>query len=682
MVLPFCRRPLRLSVARLSLATALFIWCAAFVGTVGCTRREPTARRPVPATVAQTSASCRACHAAIFTAWAGTDHARANRSVDPARDRAPFTVAPEIADGGSRFALAWRADGPRMTERRDDGTARVHQPAFLLGAQPLWQPLVPAPGGRWQPTDLAFDVRRSEWFNVFGQENRRPGEWGHWTGRGMNWNSMCAGCHMTGYQRNYDPATDRYASTWVEHGVGCIQCHGAMPAGHQDLPPDAPRPAGAPPRAPFHGDRAKMMQTCAPCHARNEPLTENFQPGDPYHDHYRLTLPTDPRTFHPDGQQRAEDFNWTSVLLSRMGGHGGVTCLDCHDPHTTQTILPVENNQLCLQCHAAPGRVQPNGVRAVPIDPLAHSHHQEGSAGNSCVACHMPTTNFMQRAPRHDHGWLIPDPLLHQELGIPDACSRCHAGRPVAWAVEAAARWHGAKLDNRQRRRTRAIAAIQADRRGAVDELLALWPGEDIAVWRATLLELLGSRAGDARVAALAEGALRDPDPLVRASATRVVARTPAAARLLTPLLQDPVRLVRLDAAWALSPSLPPDSAARRELDAYLALGLDQPGGLLRLGQDLANRGRLAEAEEPIARAVGWGPHAPGIRQTLGLLLAGLGRAADAAAQLAQAADLLPTDGHTAKISAGRCGGLSAPRRRAKFPAWLTPASPFPTIVA
>ena len=67
---------------------------------------------------------------------------------------------------------------------------------------------------------------------VFGDEQRRPGEWGHWTGRGMNWNSMCAHCHFTEFKKNYDPASDRYASTWREHGVGCAQCHGDLPANH------------------------------------------------------------------------------------------------------------------------------------------------------------------------------------------------------------------------------------------------------------------------------------------------------------------------------------------------------------------------------------------------------------------------------------------------------------------
>ncbi len=564
---------------------------------------------------AQASASCRECHGKIFAAWSGTDHALANRPVDQVGDAsalAKFSPPPGV--------------GP--------GTA----PDMVLGSKPLWQPLLPATGGRWQPHELAFDLAKQEWFNVFGREERRAGEWGHWTGRGMNWNSMCAQCHMTGYQKNYDASRDVYRSTWIEHGVGCIQCHGATKLGHGT--PDAAKENSP---APFRGDRQKIMQTCAPCHARNESLTQDFQPGDNYDDHYRVTLPVEPSIFFPDGQQRDEDFNWTSVRLSRMG-HAGVTCLDCHDPHTTKTILPTGNNELCLQCHAAPGRVQPNGTRAVVIDPVAHSHHAEGSAGNSCIACHMPTTIYMQRAPRHDHGWLKPDPLLTKELGIPNACSRCHADKPADWALAATGKWYGAKMESRQRARARAVAAAQTGASGATDSLLQLLKSEDIPAWRATYFGLLTSVADNPVVQSSAVKSLAAGDPLERAAAVRLVAGSRAASAMLVPLLRDPVRLVRLDAEWALSPTLAPDSPEQKELDAYLALSCDQPAGRLRFGQDLANRGQLDAAEKEMAQAAAWDPHSPGILDAHGMVLAGLGRTVEAAEKFSHAAELAPAD--------------------------------------
>jgi len=608
------------------LARQLLRWGAVAAGSfalygliagLGCQRGAQESDRPrtVASAVGQTSLSCRECHAEIYTAWSTTDHALANHVVSPAADGA---------------ALA--------TFHPPSGIGPPAAPEFILGHKPLWQPLIPFPGGRWQAQELAYDPVQKDWFNVFGRENRQPGEWGHWTGRGMNWNSMCAQCHMTGYQKNYDAERDTYRSSWVEHGVGCIQCHGPTAPNHGAKD----HPAGPSP-APFHHDRQKLMQTCAPCHARGEQLTLDFQPGDNYADHYRVTLPVDPAVYYPDGQQRDEDFNWTSVLLSRMG-HAGVTCLDCHDPHSTKTILPIANNQLCLQCHATPGRLMANGTRAVPIDPTGHSHHAEGSAGNSCVSCHMPTTTYMQRSPRHDHGWLIPDPLLTKELSIPNACSRCHADKPIEWSVSAAAEWYGAKMDSRQRTRARAIAAIQAGRNEAIGSLLILLKQEDVPAWRATYLSLLIPYAQLPDVTEAGRLHLADPDPVVRSAAVQLLAGTAEAGTLLRPLLKDPMRVVRVDAEWALSPELPADSPERHELDNYLKVSLDQPSGRVRLGQDLANRHQLAAAEKAVEQAASWDPYSPGILDTQAMLLARTGRPAEAAAKFAKAAELAPND--------------------------------------
>ena len=599
--------------------SAVVLGCSA-----GCDRRASSGRpASVAVAVTQTSVSCGECHGDVFRAWSGTDHALANRAVHRETDAE---------------ALAGLA-------RVDPGVVVE----YVLGNKPAWQPLVRAAGGRWQPHEQAYDPGRKEWFNVFGNEVRQPGEWGHWTGRGMNWNSMCAHCHMTGYQRGYDSTTDSYHSTWVEQGVGCIQCHGPTSAGHGQ---NTASRTTSPQNPPLAGDRQRLMQTCAPCHARNELLTETFQPGDSYHDHYRVTLPVDAATFYADGQQRDEVFNWTSMLLSRMG-HAGVTCLDCHDPHTTKTILPVSNNQLCLQCHGDSGRIMAGGIRAVPIDPLAHSRHQADSAGNSCVACHMPSTTYMQRSPRHDHGWLKPDPLLTKELGIPNACSTCHSDQTVDWAIAKSDAWYGTKLDSRQRARARAIAAAQSDQSHATEGLLALLRDEDIPAWRATYLSLLATLGDGARGQAVAQTALNAKDPLERAAAVRYFTGAPDASRLLTPLLQDPVRLVRLDAAWALSAELPPKSASRDELDAYLTLMMDQPAGRVRLGQDLANRGDLVSAANETARAVTWDPYSPGIRDAHAMVLAGLGKSAEAGSAFYRAAELAGAAGAPMAMRAG-----------------------------
>jgi predicted CXXCH cytochrome family protein len=76
-------------------------------------------------------------------------------------------------------------------------------------------------------------------------------------------------------------------------------------------------------------------------------------PGEAFWDHYLLAIVDTISVFHPDGQMRDEAYECAPFLGSRMHA-AGVTCLDCHDPHTARPKLA--GNALCLQCH--------NGSRA------------------------------------------------------------------------------------------------------------------------------------------------------------------------------------------------------------------------------------------------------------------------------------------------------------------------------
>ena len=596
---------------------------------------QPVASSRPPVQAGRKSADCRSCHTDLYQTWADSDHAQAHRPVDAVLDAPAFGAPHTFELNGVRYGLDWTVGKPAFTETHAGRAPFAYTAEFVLGRRPLRQYIVPVGGGRYQAAELAFDPAKKEWFDVFGSEQRQPGEWGHWRGRGMNWNSMCAQCHLTDYAKNYQVGTDTYASTWLEHGVGCVQCHG-------DLTPDhaAPYYKSSDLRRRLVADRSRSQQTCAPCHARNEMLTGEPRPGLNYDDHFRVTLPVDAGTFYPDGQMRDEDFNWTSLLTSRMGGKAGVTCLDCHDPHSGKTIAPVSNNALCLQCHTV------GNTRSAPvIDPVAHSHHGMDSTGNQCVSCHMPTTTYMQRDARHDHGFLRPDPLLTKELGIPNACARCHADKGVDWQIEWSDRWYGPTMDSRQRTRARAVDAAQKGAPGAPAALLALIAGEEVPAWKASLMLLARPWAAEAGIRAAAETALGDPSPMVRSAAVQLLGTQSAERELLRPLLKDPARLVRLDAAWALSPELGDDSPERRELSAYLALSADQPAGQLRLGQDLFNRGRPAEAEAPMRKALAWDPNFAGAHEALGLTLDSLGRPTEAAESLRRAAQVDPHSG-------------------------------------
>ena len=579
---------------------------------------------PHPAPVSD----CRPCHASIVDSWSRSNHALAQVSVDLHSQQLEFATTQSVQVSGMCYTLSCVDGGPQFAEERPGDKIGRYTVVGKIGRSPLQQYIVALEGGRFQATELARDPKNGEWFNVFGNERRQPGEWGHWLGRGMNWNSMCAACHLTNFSKGYDSKTDTYHSSWTSLGVGCSQCHGEIDPGHV-------RFAAGTKATP---NPAKAQETCAPCHARNEFLTGDIRPGEPYSDHYRLTLPTDPAVFYPDGQMKDEDFNYTSFLTSRRGGKAGVTCLDCHDPHSGKTVLPVSSNQLCLQCHAAPGR-----LHAPSIDPMKHSHHGDGSTGNLCVSCHMPTTVYMQRDARHDHGFLRPDPLMTKEAGIPNACNRCHADKSVDWAVEATTRWYGEAMESRQRIRTRAVIGVQAHADDAPKMLEAALAVEDIPAWRATLL-LLARPYGTPALSSIEVAALKDPEPLVRSAAVQALSESPSAAPSIRTSLHDPSLLVRLDAEWALSGELEDGSKERAELDRYLQVSADQPAGRLRIAQDLFNRGHPDQALDPLKAALAWDPSSPVLHDTFGVVLEALGREQEAAEHWWQQALLSPAD--------------------------------------
>jgi predicted CXXCH cytochrome family protein len=530
----------------------------------------------------------------------------------------------------------------------------------VIGCDPLVQFLVGAPGGRWQALSMAWDTRRKEWFSVFGAEVRLPGEWGHWTGRGMNWNSSCAACHNTRLLKNYDPGTDTYHTAMAEMSVGCESCHGPVKSHVSWQRRYGKSGRKDPTLAPMN--RQQKLDACGACHARRSELTGNFQAGDAFLDHFELSMVDGTDLYYPDGQVHEEDYEYASFLGSRMSA-GGVECSDCHQPHSAKTRLP--GNFLCLRCH--------NGsyTNAPVIDPVAHSHHQvRGYApdgklidtdlahfktqaiketGGECVNCHMPQTVYMQRHARHDHGFTIPDPLLTKENGVPNACNRCHQDKDADWALAQVGKWYGKLMDRPSRERARRLAEARAGNHGAVEPLLKILDAETNSYWKAAILNVLPPWSAEPQVAAVLRRSLSDSNALVREKAARafdtgVENQAAATTEALHARLEDPVRSVRVAAAWALRASLDTNSKAGRELNLFLDANADQPGGQLQQGEFFVARGDPQKALEHYRKAVAWDPASAPIRHDLAVLYSSLNQNGEALEQLREAVRLEPRE--------------------------------------
>ena len=615
------------------------------------------------------SASCRDCHPQEFSKWQDSHHGLAERKTNPQIDTVAFDPPKEIK-AGTQTSEAKMQDG--KFELVTAGLKSPHQTFLLdrvIGVDPLRQFLVAAPGGRWQATELAWDPHKQEWFDVYGNEDRQPGEWGHWTGRGMTWNQMCASCHNTRVRKNYDIPTDSYHTAMAEMTVGCEACHGPMGAHvdwqqkHHPGPAYANKstPGGAAPAADptvRELSRDQVFDTCGMCHARRAELTGDFAPGDKFSDHFALSIPDESDMFYPDGQIHDEDYEYTSFLSSKMHG-AGVRCMDCHDSHSSKNV--VEGNALCMRCHGSPVPVIPTVAQAPPIVDPDHSFHKAGTPGSRCVDCHMPETTYMQRHARRDHGFTIPDPLLTKEYNVPNSCNRCHADKTADWALETCNKWYGDKMNRPTRTRAEWVAQARAGTAGASQNLLRLLAEEKNPLWRAVAVNLLRGTMNEPSVFDAVTNATKDSNDLVRALAARALgtmipptggmeANTvttpvdgPGGVQLHT-LLNDPSRSVRVEAAWALRRTLDTDTRAGDELLWDLNFNRDQPTGLTQWATWLEDRRDAPGALAAFQKAAEWDPGSAALHSNYAIALSMANRPDEAVKQLAEAVKVAPKD--------------------------------------
>jgi formate-dependent nitrite reductase cytochrome c552 subunit len=81
-----------------------------------------------------------------------------------------------------------------------------------------------------------------------------------------------------------------------------------------------------------------------------------------------------------------------------------------------------------------------NGPRTATLE--GHTHHKKGSAGSSCIACHMPkiaTTIADIKVCAHTFTFITP--AMTDKYKIPNPCTSCHADKTTAWASEALRHW-------------------------------------------------------------------------------------------------------------------------------------------------------------------------------------------------------------------------------------------------
>lgn len=610
------------------------------------------AGRPAASAGLVDNATCLQCHQPQARAWAQSHHAKAMAKATPTTVLGDFGgvdfehkgVVSRFFRKGDRYFV--HTEGP-------GGKPADFAIAYTFGVDPLQQYLIELPGGKLQALTIAWDVRRQRWFHLLPDETAPPGDLLHWTGRGQNANTMCIGCHTTGFEKRYDAANDTFASRWADLGVSCQSCHGPG-ASHVAWTKTRSATDGKGPRYGLAVDFARLdaharVETCAMCHARRAELTGTFDAGQPLMDQF-LPVTLAPGLYHADGQQDGEVYAFGSFRQSKMY-RLGVTCMDCHDAHSGR--LKAEGNAVCTQCHSQKGDQRfPTAARL--FDDPSHHHHRPGSEAAACTSCHMPAKDYMVVHARPDHSLRIPRPDLSQSLGTPNACTGCHADKPASWAGEAIDRWFGPDWRNRPHFAD-ALAGGRAGKPAALPKLQELAGDTEMpAIARATALDLLRGY-GDGGMAGATE-ALSDPDAAVRRAAIAVLERARPGTRLaqVGPLLADPVRAVRVEAARVLSsvPAADFEPALRARFEAALgearavqAAALDMAGSHLNLAVLAENQGRPAEAVQRYLAALRLDPDFTPARLNLARLYSTIGQPQDAERILRDGVARAPTQG-------------------------------------
>lgn len=502
---------------------------------------------------------CVYCHQQVTADWQKSDHAKAMAIADKSTVLGDFNNK-NVSHYGQEAFFFKQKNQYMVTISLDDNQETLAI-KYTFGHFPLQQYIVETEPGRLQILPFAWNSKPSieggqDWYHIYRHEKISTQDRLHWRQPLQNWNGMCADCHSDGLVRNYDIEKNKFNSQWDNINVGCLSCHGDM-SKHAELHQSTttiqatiPAEKGAAASgkwwrelnqntAHWQGGKRdnRFMDNCFSCHALRAPLTDGMTANQPFLDQFSPQLLSAPM-YYVDGQIKEEVYVYGSFLQSKMFA-AGVNCLDCHDKHTMK--LKIAGNGLCLQCHNS----QKYNVKQ-------HHQHQDNTAGAQCVNCHMTQNRYMGVDDRRDHSFKIPRPDVSINYGTPNACVKCHTEQDDQWALQIITKWHGeTKLLSKTRE---SYYLLHSGQQISLAHHLAIIADEQLdIITRATALQLLRYTTNELTSVQLAHY-LSHKEDLIRLAAANSAELLPIQQRvkLVSPLLNDPLKAIRLAAARSI----------------------------------------------------------------------------------------------------------------------------------
>ena len=355
------------------------------------------------------SATCKTCHLEIYGRWTKTR--MANVVVDP--KVYPEAILPDLSK-----------TNPLVTFQKEDI-------AFTYGSK--WkQRYFQKVGDDYFPLGAQWDIQNQVWRPYQVAANT---DW--WTVHYPGGNSPPA--PLVRYATAAIPSTTTSKPRQVtEWNVGCEKCHGPGET-------HAKAPARANIVNPARLSPAAAVDVCIQCHSQGQPLVSpnavtgkyydwpvGYQPGLALKDFWKLEEPklgATTFTHFADGTGHKNRMQGNDFVQSVMYVNG-ITCSACHDAHGTanNADLLKPASVMCQTCHG-----QKTG----------HSGHKAGSAGNECVACHMPAIQAeIANVNVRSHTMKFITPSKTGEYKIPNPCTTCHTDKTAAWAKAELRKWN------------------------------------------------------------------------------------------------------------------------------------------------------------------------------------------------------------------------------------------------
>ena len=507
------------------------------------------------------SQTCLECHDTEYHLWQHSDHDNAMDTAIASTVLGDFNNAEFERNGfTSRF---YTEEGKYFVHTQGpEGKPGNFQIAYTFGVRPLQQYLIPFEDGRYQCLQITWDTEKGQWYHlgdsVYQDQEILPDDWLYWTNNAQNWNGMCAECHSTNLQKNYNPETHVYNTTWSEIDVSCEACHGPGSEHNKWAKIDSL----SRPDIDNYGlvvqtsniTSSQLVDQCAYCHARRSSFGDFIHPHDELFNIISPQLPIEPYYF-PDGQILEEDYVYASFTQSKMH-QNNVRCTNCHDAHSLK--LKYDGNNLCYQCH-----------KQEDYENYNHHFHktfnEEGEdlvldngeilavgEGSECITCHMPGQYFMGVDYRRDHSMRIPRPDLSDKLSTPNSCIQCHTDQTNKWAAEYTEKWYG--KSTRFHFGETMFMAARGDTNAVPMLFEIISDDKSSALTKASATHYLINFANEETQIKIRE-LLSDKDALVRREAVRnfIPKDLEDLKSSILPLLNDSTLMVRLEATSQLS---------------------------------------------------------------------------------------------------------------------------------